>query len=154
MDPERRAERDERLALYEIAVLEYRFQVQLNWDRAKYLMGFNVAIIGLGTGLVQVAGTVTRLLLGIFVVGAASAVLSVFAVRVQHAYYQASRDNTTDQAMALHLGLRGVTTTPGARRDRTRWWQHLGKVQTILYVLLGICAVVDVFGIVYVATRP
>jgi hypothetical protein len=71
-------QRDELLDLYKVAVEEYRFQVQLNWDRAKYLLGFNTAIIGVGTGLFKIGShaSATPLLIGIFVVGLVAATLS------------------------------------------------------------------------------
>jgi hypothetical protein len=50
-EPASEPSRSELLDLYRVAVEEYRFQVQLNWDRAKYLLGFNTAVIGVGTGL-------------------------------------------------------------------------------------------------------
>ena len=60
--------RNELLDLYKVAVEEYRFQVQLNWDRTKYLLGFNTAIIGVGTGLIKIGShsAATPLLIGIF----------------------------------------------------------------------------------------
>lgn len=149
-EPDRRAEE---MALHELAVAEYRFQVQLNWDRAKYLLGFNATVTGVGTGLVQVGNEVTRLLLGIFVIGLVSAALSAVAVTLQHAYYERTRDQMVAQGCRLELGDRAVTTTPGSRGTRTRWWHRLGRVQTILHILLAVCASVDVFGILFVATR-
>ena len=44
--------RAELIRLYEIAVEEYRFQVQLNWNRAQYLLGFNTAVIAAGAALI------------------------------------------------------------------------------------------------------
>jgi len=145
--------RAEDIKLYELAVAEYRFQVQLNWDRSKYLLGFNATVIGAGTGLVQLGNRVTQLLLGIFLVGLASAVLSAIAVSLQHSYYERTRDVMVAQGERLRLDERAVATTPGALRRRTHWWHKLGRVQTILHVLLAVCAAVDVLGIVFVVTR-
>jgi len=146
-------QRAEDIKLYELAVAEYRFQVQLNWDRSKYLLGFNATVIGVGTGLVQVGDEVTRLLLGIFLVGLVSAALSAIAVSLQHGYYEHTRDTMIAQGARLGLDDRAVASTPGARGGRAHRWQRLGRVQTILHVLLAVCAVVDIFGIVFVATR-
>jgi hypothetical protein len=143
------SEREEALRLYEIAVEEYRFQVLLNWDRAKYLLGFNVAVIGVGAGLVRVGGAAGALLATVFVVGFMASVLSMVAVRLQHGYYRRSRDVMVAQAAALGLAERSVSTTPGARGARTTWWLQVGKVQNVLYVLLVTCAVIDVYGVLY-----
>lgn len=50
LEDEQGPSREELTDLYKIAVEEYRFQVTLNWDRAKYLLGFNTAVITVGTG--------------------------------------------------------------------------------------------------------
>lgn len=153
MDERRPGDREERLDLYRIAVEEYRFQVQLNWDRAKYLLGFNVAVISVGAGLVQLGPSVTPLLAGVFLVGALAAILSVIAVALQHSYYQRIRDDMVAQGQALNLGTRAVATTPGAQGARRGLLARLGRVQSILYVLLTTSAAVDGLGIWYVLSR-
>src|SRR5258708_37003030 len=85
--------------LYKVAVEEYRFQVQLNWDRAKYLLAFNTAVIGVGTGLIKVGGNAARGLIGsIFIVGLIGAIASVCAIYLQHQYYRSARNAMTAQA--------------------------------------------------------
>jgi hypothetical protein len=146
--------RAERLELYKIAVEEYRFQVQLNWDRAKYLLGFNTVIIGVGTGLVKVSGEAPRpLLIGIFVVGFFAALLSACATYLQHRYYRVTRDKMLTIGQQLQLREAEVATTPGARGERATLALKLGKVQNVLYTLLTIIAIVDILGIVYVASK-
>ena len=77
--------REELLDLYKVCVDEYRFQVDLNWDRSKYFLVFNTAVIADGTGLVNVGHRLaTPLLVGIFAVGLAAAALSAIAVPLQH----------------------------------------------------------------------
>jgi hypothetical protein len=147
--------RDELLDLYKVAVEEYRFQVQLNWDRTKYLLGFNTAIIGVGTGLIKIGSrsAATPLLIGIFVVGLVAATLSIFAVYLQHAYYRSTRDRMVALASQLNLQDTGVATTPGIRNERIDFVSRLGRVQNILYSLLLIIAFIDILGIVYVSTH-
>jgi hypothetical protein len=137
------------LRLYELAVEEYRFQVQLNWDRAKYLLGFNVAVIGVGAGLLRVNGGAGAFLATVFMVGFFCALLSMGAVRLQQSYYRRTRDAMVAQAEALQLGGRSIASTPGARRERTTWWLRVSKVQNALYLLLATCALIDVYGILY-----
>jgi len=78
--------------------------VQLNWDRTKYLLGFNTAIIGVGTGLIKIGShsAATPLLIGIFVVGLVAATLSIFAVYLQHTYYRSTRDRMVALASQLN----------------------------------------------------
>jgi hypothetical protein len=145
--------RDELLDLYKVAVEEYRFQVQLNWDRTKYLLGFNTAIIGVGTGLIKIGshGTAVPLLIGIFVVGLFAAMISMSAVHLQHNYYRSTRDRMVALARRLNLQDSGIATTPGMRSERTSLILRLSRVQNILYSLLVIIAFVDILGIVYVS---
>jgi hypothetical protein len=146
--------REELLDLYKIAVDEYRFQVSLNWDRSKYFLAFNTAVIGVGTGLVKVGSKLaTPLLVGIFAVGLAAAALSAIAVNLQHGYYRSTRDRMLAIAARLDIETLGVASTPGARNERDTLFARIGKVQNILYTLLLVAAVVDLLGMIYVLTR-
>jgi hypothetical protein len=146
---QRRTNRAELLRLYEIAVEEYRFQVQLNWNRAQYLLGFNTAVIAVGAGLIKLNGSrrADPLIAGIFVVGLVAAVMSMSATYMQHGYYRAARDHMRSLAEQLALGKAAVTTTPGMRGVLPR---RLGKMQTILYTLFAVVAIINVIGISYV----
>lgn len=148
--PPTSATRAERLDLYQVAVEEYRFQVTLNWDRAKYLIGFNTLVISVGTAFIQVDQTRAEwLVAGIFLVGLLSAVLAAAALRVQHAYYRQARDRMTTLGADLGLGDDAVATTPGSGAGRAGLLSWLTRVQTILYALLAACAVVNAGGIAY-----
>jgi hypothetical protein len=146
--------REELVDLYKVAVDEYRFQVNLNWDRSKYFLGFNTAVIGVGTGLIKVGNNVaTPLLVGIFAVGLVASGLSSIAVNLQHGYYRSTRDRVLALAAELGIDTRGVASTPGARGERDTFIARIGKVQNILHLLLLIAAAVDVIGMIYVLTR-
>jgi hypothetical protein len=43
---------------YELVLQEYRFQVQLNWDRAKHFLIFNTAILAAGGNYASSSGAV------------------------------------------------------------------------------------------------
>lgn len=145
--------REELVDLYKIAVDEYRFQVNLNWDRSKYFLAFNTAVIGVGTGLVKIGNTLaTPLLVGIFAVGLAAAALSAIAVNLQHGYYRSTRDQMLALAAKLDIEAWGVASTPGIRKERDTLLSRIGKVQNILYTLLLVAAVVDLLGMIYVLT--
>lgn len=152
-DDDAHKQREEQLALYKLAVEEYRFQVNLNWDRSKYLLAFNTVLIGAATGLIRVGGADGHLLIGaIFALGLVAAFLSVLAIRVQQGYYKEARRRMTSLGDTLTLADFQIATTPGARGDRTGWKGRLGKVQTILYILLAVCMAIDAVGIGYAAT--
>lgn len=154
MDELGHEERSERRELYRLAVEEYRFQVQLNWDRAKYFLGFNTAVIAAATGLFKVGATADGLVVGLFVVGLVSALLSAGIMRVQHDYYRSARDAMLREAAALGLGERSLTTTPGAQRSRTTRVARLTRVQNFFYAVLLVCATVDGLGVVLVVIGP
>ena len=143
------ASRSELIRLYEIAVEEYRFQVQLNWNRAQYLLGFNTAVIAAGAALIKLNGSkkADPLIAGIFVVGLVTAIMSTSATYMQHGYYRSARDRMRALGERLVLGEAAVTTTPGMRGALPR---RLGKMQTILYTLFVVVAVVNVIGILFV----
>jgi|HubBroStandDraft_4_1064222.scaffolds.fasta_scaffold15961_3 hypothetical protein len=146
---QRQASRTELIRLYEIAVEEYRFQVQLNWNRAQYLLGFNTAVIAAGAALIKLNSSkkADPLIAGIFVVGLVAALMSMSATYMQHGYYRAARDHMRLLANQLELGEAAVTTTPGMRGALPR---RLGKMQTILYMLFAVVAVINFIGILYV----
>lgn len=146
--------RGELFDLYKASVEEYRFQVQLNWDRAKYFLAFNTAVIAAGTGLVKLGGKeADALLVGLFSVGLVAATLSAGAVYLQHGYYRSTRDRMLEIGRQLNIERFAVATTPGARGERTTRILKLTRVQNILYILLGLIAIVNLIGIIYTATR-
>lgn len=77
------------LDLYKIAIEEYRFEVRLNWDRTRYYLAFNAAIVGVGAGLLRLG---TELAASVFVafvfaMGIISAWLGVQSIKRGHQYF-------------------------------------------------------------------
>jgi hypothetical protein len=147
-------EREDLWQLYRLAVEEYRFQVNLNWQRSQYFLGLNAAIISVGAGLIHLGPQTARengapLTVAVFIVGLVLAVFSTFAVWRQHGYYETARDRMVHTGRLLNLGLLAVATTPGAVGASP--WRL--KVQTVMYAVLTVLAGVDLFGAIYVATR-
>lgn len=70
-------------------------------------------------------------------------------IELQQGYYRAARDRMVRLGEELDLGPAAVATTPGARGERVNRLDVLGRVQTVLYLLLATCAIVDVVGIAY-----
>lgn len=146
------AERTELLDLYRLAVEEYRFQVNLNWERTQYLLALNVGVLGLGIGLLSVHMHAALVLTAcVFALGAGAAALSMMALRTQHSYYRATRDRfkKLEQLLALQPELQ-IETTPGMEMATGKRAEPRPiRVQTVVTVLLVAVATIDVFGSVW-----
>lgn len=137
--------------LYSYAVDEYRFQVNLNWQRLQYFLGLNLAILGVGAGLLRLGtnqqpepdNTLPAL---VFAAGVCLSLASVYLARKQQGYYRASRDRMTALARLLHVEHLAVSTTAGARGERQPWWT---KVRTVNEAVLVALAVLNAFGAFY-----
>lgn len=146
--------RDDLWQIYKIAVEEYRFQVNLNWQRSQYFLGLNAAIIGVGAGLIRLGQPAGQdngapLTVAVFLVGLALALSSAFTVGKQHVYYRTARDRMLAIGKRLNLDEMAVATTPGAAGASILRL----KVQTVSYAVLGILGGVDLFGAIYVLSR-
>jgi len=107
--------REELFKLYDLAIQEYRFQVQFNWDRTKQHMILNTAIVTVAFGMMQVANRWDTLLLsaGTFLVGILSAIFAWQAVETGHRYYR----GTVFKA-ALIAELLDLHRSPAGAHDR------------------------------------
>jgi hypothetical protein len=78
------------LALYKIALEEYRFQVRLNWDRTTFHLSLNSALIAISAGLLKIgnASPVTLVVAAVFFMGMCVSTIGVVAVLKGHAYYR------------------------------------------------------------------
>jgi len=142
--------REELLQLYQIAVDEYRFQVNLNWSRTQYYLTLNVGIIGISTGILQIAkGDVGYLTAGLYFAGLVCCGLSLAASYTQHGYYRSIRDHKANLEKALQLNTHGIRTTAGMGGRVAR----LGKVTTFLNVLMVVLAMMNVAGLITVVFR-
>lgn len=76
--------------LYRIAIEEYRFQVNLNWDRTKFYLGLNLTVIAGAAGLVNPAKTWQGQIISsaIFFVGFFIALAGGKALTQGHKYYR------------------------------------------------------------------
>jgi hypothetical protein len=142
--------RSELMELYKISLDEYRFQVNLNWSRTQYYLTLNVGIIAIATGILQIAkGHVGDLTAGLYFAGFVCCGLSLAASRVQKGYYESIRDHKVDLERALQMGAYSIRTTPGMGGLLSR----LGRVTTLLNVVLAILGLMNVAGILTVLLR-
>lgn len=137
--------------LHSYAVDEYRFQVNLNWQRLQYFLGLNLAILGVGAGLLRLGtnqqqepdNTLPAL---VFVAGVCLSLAAVYLARTQQSYYRAARDRMTALAGLLHVEHLAISTTAGARGEKQPWWR---KVRTVNEAVLVALAVLNALGALY-----
>lgn len=138
--------REDLLQLYKISIDEYRFQVQLNWQRAQYYFVLNAALIAAGGGLIGVQGDKARPLAAIpFSVGLIAVVLSILVNITQHNYYRSAREHLKILEQRLGLGDLGIRTTLslGGRYRRP------ATVKTFNNVMFGMLGIIDLAGVLY-----
>lgn len=136
---------------YELVLQEYRFQVQLNWDRAKHYLVFNTAIFGAAVALYNdaqhwaYAGVGALLFLAAF-----NSYVGTRALRLGHEFYQNIR--ATKALLERELGIEAfaILSTPGMRRDhgieadgtpeagRQRRRKITSDMRNLLWALCGI----------------
>lgn len=77
---------------------EYRFQVQLNWDRSKHYLTFNTTLLGAAVALSKNVDTVPARagLFGLLLVAAMNSYAGMQATSIGHAYYQRTRNTKSD----------------------------------------------------------
>ncbi|MGH9040580.1 MAG: hypothetical protein ACRDZ3_10145 [Acidimicrobiia bacterium] len=144
--------RTELMKLYELAVEEYRFQVQLNNQRFQWYVTVDMALMTVGAGLLRVSteGDGRPLMATVFIVGAVLAAFTANTVARQVGYQHEARDRA--KAIVAELGMTefAIGSTPGWVGKPT-WWPL--KVRLVNYGLLGVLGAVHVFGLLYVLTR-
>jgi len=104
---------------YELVLQEYRFQVQLNWDRAKHFLIFNAAIFAAAVALYK-NGATPAAKVGIALLLALCAVNSFVgrqAVAQGHEMYREIRATKTKLEKALDLGEYAIVSTQGMKRE-------------------------------------
>jgi hypothetical protein len=78
------------MALYKIAIDEYRFEVKLNWDRTVYYLTLNSGILAIATGLLKAGSEpiIDLLVAGVFVIGVCTTIVGAWSIRQGHQYYR------------------------------------------------------------------
>jgi hypothetical protein len=135
-------DRQDLRAQYELAVAEYRFQVELNWRRSEYFFVLNIGVLVAALSLFSADRAPRWLVALLFLIGALLALLSILANETQHGYYTAARDRKAELEGTLGLGDVALATTPGMGSAVKR----LGKVGTFLKTMLIAIAVIDLAG--------
>jgi hypothetical protein len=128
---------------YGRAVDEYRFQVNLNWQRAQYFFVLDVAVLAAAVGLRAGDSGVSRAVIAaLFGAGLVIATMGIFALQTQRGYYQAARDLKERFERDLGLGDYALKTTPGMGSPVAR---RLGRVHTFQLVMM--CVLLGAHGL-------
>lgn len=95
------------LQLYQHALEEYRFEVKLAWDRAKFYMILNSVLVTATAGLLKPDEACSLLLLGVVFLGLLSSLMGRLTIRRGHDYYQRTiyKKTLIEDQLGLHAKL-------------------------------------------------
>jgi hypothetical protein len=127
---------------YDLAVGEYRFQVDLNWRRSEYFFVLNIGVLIAASTLVASHKIPRLLVAAVFLVGLLLALLSILANETQTSYYHSARDLKRRLEDRLDIRELALATTPGMGSSIRR----LGRVGTFLKIMLAAIALTDLIG--------
>jgi hypothetical protein len=117
------------IVAYEQHAAEYRMEVQMGWDRMKFFLTINVALLAAlsgfgGKGIVAAAG---------YAAGALTSALGAHVVLKTHRYYVNAREAFKAIERELGLDAFGMATTPGMLGAP---WLHTLKITTAGVIVL------------------
>jgi hypothetical protein len=105
---------------YAHVLAEYRFQVQLNWDRSKHYFAFNTVLLGAAVALYNQQRSSALASSGVFallLIAALNSFHGMWAIERGHQYYRSIRRTKADLENALGMGAFAIQSTPGMLRD-------------------------------------
>lgn len=95
------------LQLYQHALEEYRFEVKLAWDRAKFYVVLNSALVTATAGLLKAEQACSLPLMGVLIVGLLSSLMGRATIRRGHDYYRRTiyKKTLIEDQLGLHAKL-------------------------------------------------
>lgn len=96
--------------IYRHAIEEYRFEVQISWERTKFYLGLNMALLAAVATLLRIESDSWWPLIGISLVGVGASWLGVSTIRKGHEYYRRTILKKTLIEEALGLNKRILST--------------------------------------------
>ena len=138
---------------YQAILEEYRFQINLNWNRNKFYLTLNVTLIVVACGLLRIPAfqfaeilTMPLLILGfLFATIGLLTLLKGIEYRRRIFLKKAELENRLD--------IEGVNTTAGMREskmswvDKERWVKRTPRIGSISFYLAGLYLVIAVINI-------
>jgi hypothetical protein len=133
---------------YELVLQEYRFQIQLNWDRTKHYLVFNTALFGAAVALYKDASTwAPEAAVGfLLLLVALNSIAGQRAVAVGHEYYRGIRSTKTRLEKELGLDEFAIASTPGMRREHDMDAKGTPRGGTIARDIRALLVAIAVFG--------
>jgi hypothetical protein len=142
-------DRDELLGLYKTAIDEYRFEVNLGWERQKFFVGLNVSLLAAIAGFARLGtgDNHNALLAGALLANAATGILGIFVILKSHRYYRNARAHFQRIEHRLGYAASGLAlqTTPGMKEGHDAL-PRLARLRTVMLmtIVLGLMAALEV----------
>lgn len=126
-------DRDLLRELYRIAVDEYRFNVKLGWDRAKFYVGLHTALGAASVALLRIDDGSTWPLVALSVIGAVAAWLGFSSLKTSHQYYRRSvfKKTVIEHSLGLTARLSHYSDSPATLAIGTT--ESQAKTEQILH---------------------
>lgn len=139
---------DALLKAYELAHQDHRAEVQLGWERQRFFVGLNPALLVTAGALTALSKPAAIAALG---VGTVLSLVGALVVARSHGRARHTRDGL--EAAARRIGLEGPEVTGGQRALHGKPRAERFRVVTLVIVGLVVHAMFDAGLAVYLGTR-
>jgi hypothetical protein len=137
-------ERDALMKAYELAHADHRAEVSLGWERQKFFLSLNPAI------LITAGGIAARFhLAAVAALGVGTVLSIVGALTVARSHGRTRRTRDTLDACAHRVGVEGPEVTGGQRALHGKPRKERFRVVTLMIIALAINALLDAGLAVY-----
>jgi hypothetical protein len=113
------------LDLYKLVLDEYRFQVQLNWDRTKFFLTLNLSLLGVTATLLKVDRIGALAALALFFLGFTAAIAGNRSLIKGHEYYRNISLRKAELEQKLGFTNPEISSTAGQKEAQS----YLGKIE-------------------------
>lgn len=142
--------REELMELYKLIFDAYQKEVDRNWNRSQYFLVLNIGIVGTATGIVQLGkGDINLLVAGVYMTGFLCSIMSITALQMQRKYYIQLRQNKAHLEKELKLTEYGLKTIT---KSGNKIFHYL-TFKSLINYMLGVIAVVDLLGAIFVISH-
>ncbi len=152
------------LEFYKIAVEEYRFQVNLNWNRNKFYITINSSLIGVACGLLRVPGFefAQFLTAPLFILGLFTSFLGLQALLkgIQYRRQTIFKKTEIETELSNYLDVKTIDTTVGMQQaklsldEREKFINRptrLGTISFFLAALFIALMILNLAALIYLA---
>ncbi len=155
--------------IYRHAIEEYRFEVQLSWERTKFYLGLNMALLAAVATLLRIRSDSWEPLIGVSMIGICASLLGMMTIRKGHEYYRRTvwKKTVIEEALGLNQsahadrhGTWAIATTASQEdtnailKDKDAWLGRKLALSTItmnlillMWLFIGLHVVVVCFAV-------